>query len=73
MDGTSAPLSPLPSVPCFLMHPALINPDMVGMLIKLQKTGYGAAMLSRECLNLSCLPKPSFADMACRVGDMSAT
>ena len=29
--------------------------------------------LSRECLNLSCLPKPSFADMACRVGDMSAT
>jgi hypothetical protein len=30
-------------------------------------------VLSRECLNLSCLPKPSFADMACRVGDMSAT
>ena len=29
--------------------------------------------LSRECLNLSCLPKPSFADMLCRVGDMSAT
>jgi hypothetical protein len=29
--------------------------------------------LSRECLNLSCLPKPSFADMVCRVGDMSAT
>jgi hypothetical protein len=29
--------------------------------------------LSRECLNLKCLPKPSFADMACRVGDMSAT
>jgi len=29
--------------------------------------------LSRECLILSCLPKPSFADMACRVGDMSAT
>ena len=34
-----------------------------------------ACVLSRECLNLSCLPKPSFADidMACRVGDMSAT
>ena len=30
-------------------------------------------LLSRECLNLKCLPKPSFADMACRVGDMSAT
>ena len=31
-------------------------------------------VLSRECLNLSCLPKPSFADMACRrhVGDMSS-
>ena len=28
-------------------------------------------LLSRECLNLKCLPKPSFADMACRVGDMS--
>jgi hypothetical protein len=27
--------------------------------------------LSRECLNLSCLPKPSFADnMVCPVGDM---
>ena len=30
-------------------------------------------LLSRECLNLKCLPKPSFADMVCRVGDMSAT
>ena len=29
--------------------------------------------LSRECLHLSCLPEPSFADMACRVGDMSET
>ena len=29
--------------------------------------------LSRECLNLSCLPNPYFADMSCRwhVGDMS--
>ena len=27
--------------------------------------------VSRECLILSCLPKPSFADMACHVGDMS--
>ena len=35
----------------------------------------GGRKLSRECLYLSCLPKPSFADMACRVGvgDMSAT
>jgi len=30
-------------------------------------------LLSRECLILSCLPKPSFADMSCRVGNMSAT
>ena len=29
--------------------------------------------LSRECLFLSCLPKPSFADMECHDGDMSAT
>jgi len=38
--------------------------------IKCQVIGPG---LSRECLHLSCLPKPSFADMACRVSDMSAT
>ena len=35
--------------------------------------GLVGPQLSRECLNLKCLPKPSFADMACRVGDMSAT
>ena len=29
--------------------------------------------LSRECLFVSCLHEPSFADMVCRVGDMSAT
>ena len=29
--------------------------------------------LSRECLILSCLPTPSFADVSCRVGDMSET
>ena len=27
--------------------------------------------LSRECLFVSCRPEPSFADMVCRVGDMS--
>ena len=26
----------------------------------------------KPCLNLSCLPKPSFADMSCCVGDMSS-
>jgi hypothetical protein len=31
----------------------------------------GGEWLSRECLYLKCLPKPSFADMTCRVGDMS--
>ena len=31
-----------------------------------------SSKLSRECLNLSCFPKPSFADMLCRVGDMSS-
>ena len=30
-------------------------------------------LLSRECLNLSCLLKPSVADRVCCVGNMSAT
>ena len=41
--------------------------------IKIKSVCACVLSLSRECLNLSCLPKPSFADMACRVGDMSAT
>ena len=39
----------------------------------MQAESHRANYLSRECLHLSCLPEPSFADMACRVGDMSAT
>ena len=29
-------------------------------------------LLSRECRFVKCLPKPSFADMVCRVGNMSS-
>ena len=43
---------------------------------KRQWTGpieFSFCVLSRECCFMSCLPKPLFADMVCRVGDMSAT
>ena len=49
---------------------------MMGSRIVDRKTStlnWTSVELSRECRILSCLPKPSFADMVCRVGDMSAT
>jgi hypothetical protein len=45
--------------------------DIASRLIGMLQTE--SQSLSRECLILSCLPKPSFADMACCVGGMPAT
>ena len=46
--------------------------DLVCSVLVVRDLLWQCNLLSRECRILSCLPKPSFADMACRVGDMSA-
>ena len=46
---------------------------LLGWLGRVIWGGVGLDRLSKECLILSCLPKPSFADMACPVSDVLAT